>query len=130
MSGSPDPAAPPRGPTSGAWWHILLPDVRGWATIGMFVLVFYDLHLMATRPQLASNELFKTVSTLLLGSGAFGLVCSFLWGGSKASVAAADTVNALATSPVVTAPNAKVQTVNVTDPSAPLASDPAGGAKS
>jgi hypothetical protein len=74
----------------------LLPDVRGWATIGMFALVFYLLHLISTHPELKDNELFKTVATLLIGSGAFGLVCSFLWGGSKASVSAVDTVNAVA----------------------------------
>ena len=76
----------------------LIPDVRGWATIAMFGLVAYMLHLIATHEELASNELFKTVATLLVGSGAFGLVCAFLWGGSKASVSAVETVNAMAKS--------------------------------
>jgi hypothetical protein len=77
-------------------WSELLPDIRGWATLGMFALVFYVLHLLHVDPALAHNELFKTLATLLLGSGAFGLVCAFLWGGSKASVSAVDTVNAVA----------------------------------
>lgn len=88
------------------WWADDLPDIRAWATVGMFALVFYDLHLIATVPNIENNELFKTVSTLLLGSGAFGLVCAFLWGGSKASVAAVDTVNAMARSPTPAPPPA------------------------
>ena len=72
------------------------PDVRGWATLGMFALVAYVLTLIAFVPSLQDNELFKTVATLLLGTGGFGLVCAFLWGGSKASVAAVDTVNDMA----------------------------------
>lgn len=72
------------------------PDVRGWATLGMFALVFYVVTLIAFVPRVSDSELFKTIATLLLGSGAFGLVCAFLWGGSKASAAAIDTVNEVA----------------------------------
>lgn len=72
------------------------PDVRGWATIGMFALVFYVISLIAFVPRVSDSELFKTVATLLLGSGAFGLVCAFLWGGSKVTAAAAETVNHMA----------------------------------
>lgn len=91
------------------------PDIRGWATIAMFAMVFYILHLLATHPELASNELFKTVVTLLIGSGAFGLVCAFLWGGSKASVAAADTVNTMAKASAIPAQPAP-GSVTVTPP--------------
>jgi hypothetical protein len=88
--------------TGRPWWASfiaeLIPDIRAWATAAMFVLVFYMLHLIATHPEMASNELFKTVATLLIGSGAFGLVCAFLWGGSKGSASAIDTVNAMARS--------------------------------
>lgn len=72
------------------------PDVRGWATIGMFLLVFYVVTLIAFIPAVSDSELFKTIATLLLGSGAFGLVCAFLWGGSKATTGAIDTVNEMA----------------------------------
>ena len=75
------------------------PDVRGWATIGMFALVAYVLTLTALVPNLRQDDLWKTICTLLLGSGAFGLVCAFLWGGSKATTAAIDTVNEMAKSP-------------------------------
>jgi hypothetical protein len=77
-------------------WLDLVPDIRGWATLGMFALVFYILHLIATVPGIDKSDLFKTAATLLLGSGAFGLACSFIWGGSKATVSAIDTVNAVA----------------------------------
>lgn len=80
----------------GPWWRLLIPDIRAWATAAMFGLVFYLLHLIATHPELAQNELFKTVATLLVGSGAFGLVCAFLWGGSKATTGAIETVNQMA----------------------------------
>ena len=72
------------------------PDVRGWATIGMFALVFYVVTLIAFVPSVSDSELFKTIATLLLGSGAFGLVCAFIWGGSKATTGAIDAVNEIA----------------------------------
>ena len=72
------------------------PDVRGWATIGMFLLVFYVVTLIAFVPTVSESELFKTIATLLLGSGAFGLVCAFIWGGSKATTGAIDAVNEIA----------------------------------
>lgn len=75
-------------------WHA--PDVRGWAAIGMFALVFYVVSLAAFVPSLASNELFKTIAVLILGTGGFGLLCAFLWGGSKASVHAAEAVSDIA----------------------------------
>lgn len=97
------------------WWaeHIPKPDIRGLATLLMFALVFFLLWLIHIDKDLAKNELFKTVATLLVGSGAFGLACSFLWGGSKASVAAADTVNAIASAPGagISAPSSGSQTI-------------------
>lgn len=86
------------------WWADLVPDIRAWATAGMFGLIFYLLFLISTHKELASNELFKTVATLLVGSGAFGLVCSFLWGGSKTTAAASETVNAMARASTVPTP--------------------------
>lgn len=72
------------------------PDVRAWATLGMFLLVFYVVTLIAFIPAVSDSELFKTIATLLLGSGAFGLACSFIWGGSKATTGAIETVNEMA----------------------------------
>lgn len=73
-----------------------LPDVRGWATIGMFAMVAYVITLAALNPQLAENHLFSTLATLICGTGGFGLVCAFLWGGSKASTHAAEAVSEIA----------------------------------
>lgn len=87
------------------------PDVRGWATLGIFALVTIDLILIAFAPGAAENELFKTISTLLWGSGAFGLVCAFLWGGSAATKSAIDTVNEIAKQPPQK--GAKVEQMNV-----------------
>lgn len=82
------------------------PDVRGWATLAMFLLVFYVVSLIAFVPRVSDSELFKTIATLLLGSGAFGLVVAFLWGGSKATTSAIETVNEMAKSPQgVTSPD-------------------------
>lgn len=92
-----------RFPTERPWWADLIPDIRAWATAGMFGLVAFLLHLIAAHPELQDNELFKTVATLLVGTGGFGLACSFLWGGSKATTAAIDTVNDMAKRPSPTA---------------------------
>lgn len=94
---------------------VLAIDARGWSTIAMFSLVLKILDLIDKHPALANNELFKTAVILLLGTGGFGLTCSFLWGGSKGTAGAIDTVNAMArqnttagnalpAGPVVTAP--------------------------
>ena len=80
------------------------PDTRGWATIGIFAMAFFIIGLLAARPELGDNDLFKTLATLIFGSGAFGLACNYIWGGSKASSAAADTVNHMAKTAGVHAP--------------------------
>ena len=92
----PLPPLPPAAPPGAPWWIVLVPDVRGWATLGLFLLVFFIVALIAFVPSVGTNELFKTIATLLLASGGFGLLLAFLWGGSRASVAAADTVNEMA----------------------------------
>jgi hypothetical protein len=74
------------------WWARFIPDVRAWATVGMFGLAAYALTLVAMKPELADNRLFTTMATLLFGTGGLGLACSFLWGGSKTSMHAAETV--------------------------------------
>lgn len=90
-------------PKPAPWWA---PDIRAWATAAMFALAALDLCIAAFVSGIDKNELFKTISTLLWGTGAFGLVCAFLWGGSKASVAAADSVNEIAKGAAPAAANA------------------------
>lgn len=107
-----------QGPKGG--WS--LPDVRGWATLGMFALMFFVLGLVAFVPSLAENELFKTLATLLAGTGGFGLVCAFLWGGSKASTHAAETVNDLAKANAAPQPTASL-TLTTAGPPPPLSDE-------
>lgn len=88
-----------RTPSERPWWADLIPDIRAWSTAAMFGVVVFILSLIAEHPELQDNELFKTLATLLVGTGGFGLVCAFLWGGSKATTAAIDTVNDMAKRP-------------------------------
>lgn len=103
------------------WWLPLVPDVRAWATVAIFALAAYDLWLIANHPALATNEIFKTATILLMGTGGLGLACSFLWGGSKASMAAADTVNALAVNAAGPPPTTSTTTTTTTAGIHPLA---------
>jgi hypothetical protein len=103
-------------------------DIRAWATAGMFALVFYVVTLIAFVPAVSDSELFKTAATLLLCSGAFGLVCAFLWGGSKATTGAIDTVNQMAKANTPPAGSIRVPppaTVMVEPPQARSLEDPA-----
>ena len=106
-------------PNQKPWWADYFGDIRGWATFGMFVLVFYVITLIAFVPEVSESELFKTVATLLLGSGAFGLVCAFLWGGSKATTGAIETVNHMAKTKADPAP-ARAEVVNTSDSPVPV----------
>lgn len=97
--------------------HWSAPDVRGWAAIGMFALVFYVVSLAAFIPALSGNELFKTIAILILGTGGFGLLCAFLWGGSKASVHAAEAVSDIARAASASPPGGSATaTFTVTEP--------------
>jgi hypothetical protein len=75
-------------------WEV--PDQRGWAMIGVFGLGFTVILALVLKPELGDNQLFATIATLIFGSGMLGLICSFLWGGSKATNSAIDTVNDIA----------------------------------
>ncbi len=90
-------------------------DIRGFVVVCMVVMLFYILHLVATHPELATNDLFKDICKQLAGVGGFGLVLMFLFGGSKASNEAVATVNDMARKPAA-APAAPTQTdqMNVT----------------
>lgn len=70
------------------------PDIREWATIGMFLLVAWVIWIIAYV--FHDLELFKTMATLIVGGAGFGAVCAFLWGGTKASAGAVETVTNLA----------------------------------
>lgn len=90
---------------------IQIPDTRGWTTIGLFVLVFYIFHLMHVDPKLAATDLFKTVATLICGSGGLGLLFSFVWGGTKSSAGAVEALTEMGRTNAAT--TAGQPTVNV-----------------
>jgi len=94
------------------WWPN---DIRAWASLGMFALVFVILWMIYDKPELADNNLFATVATLLAGTGGFGLMVSFLWGGTKSSAGAVEAMTSMAaTAAKTTADSATANDAGVT----------------
>lgn len=62
-----------------------MPSERGWVTIGLFILTFFVIALLALNPALANVQLFATVVTLLVGAGGLLAAVSFYLGSSKSS---------------------------------------------
>ena len=52
-----------RLPAERPWWADLIPDIRAWATAGMFALVAFILHLIATHPELQDSQVAKLVGS-------------------------------------------------------------------
>lgn len=44
-------------------------DARGWVSIASFVLTIIVLAMMVAWPSLRQDEFFKTIATLLIGTG-------------------------------------------------------------
>lgn len=63
----------------------MIPDVRSMIAAGLFALIFYIISLIAFVPALESNELFKTLATLLVGTAFVSGVVAFYFGSSKNS---------------------------------------------
>lgn len=61
-----------------------LPDVRGWALLGLFVLVIIVLALLACDTSLKDNQLFETLSTTIVTGGFLGAV-NYFFGSSQGS---------------------------------------------
>lgn len=89
-------------------------DIRGLVVISMVGITIYILHLTAEHPELATNKLFEDIVKQLVGVGGFGLILMFLFGGSKASNAAADTVNEMARQSSPTPPTQPSKTEQMT----------------
>lgn len=62
-----------------------MPDARGWVTVALIALAFYILTLVAFVPNLADNELFKTLATVLITSGLVGGALAFYFSSTKGS---------------------------------------------
>lgn len=61
-----------------------LPDTRGFALLGLFLLVAFILGLIALNPSLASVQLFGTIATSIV-TGGFIVALNFFFGSSKGS---------------------------------------------
>jgi hypothetical protein len=59
-----------------------LPDTRGWALLGLFLLTTYLFTLVAINPKLADVQLFGVLATAVI-SGGFGGALGFFFGSSK-----------------------------------------------
>lgn len=71
-------------------------DTRGWAFIGLFALTAGILAAIALNPALEKNELFSSLSTLIVGGGGFLGAIGFLFGTSKSSAQKDATITTLA----------------------------------
>lgn len=61
-----------------------MPDTRGYALLGLFLLVALILVLIALNPALASVQLFGTIATAIV-TGGFIVALNFYFGSSKGS---------------------------------------------
>lgn len=67
-----------------------LPDARGWIGIGAFALTVMVLWMLAAFPDLRKDEFFKTIATLIIGTGFINGVVSWAYGATKAGGELAD----------------------------------------
>lgn len=63
----------------------MMPDARSMIVAGLFALVFFIFGLIAWVPSLKDNELFKTLATLIVGTGFVSGAITFYFGSSKSS---------------------------------------------
>lgn len=61
-----------------------MPDVRGWALLGLFLLTAMIFGMLALNPQLAQVQLFGVLATAVI-SGGLGTALGYLFGASKSA---------------------------------------------
>ncbi|WP_375272033.1 hypothetical protein [Sphingomonas sp.] len=59
------------------------PDARGWVGVGSFVLTVVVLGMLAFVPELRKDEFFKTIATLIIGTGFVNGVVNWAYGATK-----------------------------------------------
>jgi hypothetical protein len=67
-----------------------IPDARGWIGIGVFVLTVMVLWMLAIFPELRHDEFFKTIATLIIGTGFVNGVVSWAYSATKSGGELAD----------------------------------------
>ena len=92
------------------------PDTRGWGLLGLFALSGGILFAIALNPALEKNELFSSLSTLIVGAGGFLGAIGYLFGTSKGSTDKDATITALSQNPSNPSPS---PTLPVFDTGAP-----------
>lgn len=63
--------------------HIRWPDARGWIGIGVYSLTVMVLWMLAAFPELRQDEFFKTIATLIIGTGFVNGVVSWAYSATK-----------------------------------------------
>lgn len=69
-------------------------DIRGVVAIGVLLLVAMIFGLLAWIPELRGDGTFKDLAILVVGSGGFGIVLGWLFGGSKTGSQAVEKLEA------------------------------------
>lgn len=99
------------------------PDARGWIGIGVFALSVMVLIMIKQDATLRQDEFFKTIATLIIGTGLINGVVSWAYsatkGGGEQADAAANVAQTLADKAQL--PPAKVEVVNQPDEPVPVA---------
>lgn len=75
-----------------------LPDTRGWALIGLFLLTAGVIGALVFKPDLQGNTLFVSIATLIVGSGGLLNAIGFYFGSSQTSTKKDDTIATLSAS--------------------------------
>lgn len=66
------------------------PDARGWIGLGAFFLTVMVLWMLAVFPDLRQDEFFKTIATLIIGTGFINGVVSWAYSATKSGGELAD----------------------------------------
>lgn len=66
------------------------PDARGWIGIGIYSLTVMVLWMLAAFPDLRQDEFFKTICTLIVGTGFVNGVVSWAYSATKGGGELAD----------------------------------------
>lgn len=95
------------------------PNARDWIGIGTFALTIMILWMVKADPSLRRDEFFKTIATLIIGTGFINGVVSWAYGATKGGGELADK-NAEIVKQAVEAPAEPVKAEIVNDAASPV----------